>query len=83
MTSEIGIINGAPYARVRVQGKLRRKEINSAVGVTKNYSDLEDVEGASGTKWIPPVSIADTIHFTSDEASGGRLRYPTPTILVR
>ena len=80
---EIGIINGAPYARVRVQGKLKRKEINSAVGETKNYSALEDVAGASGTKWIPPVSIADTIHFTSDEASGGRLRYPTPTNLVR
>ena len=80
---EIGIINGAPYARVRVQGKLKRKEINSAVGETKNYSALEDVAGASGTKWIPPVSVADTIHFTSDEASGGRLRYPTPTNLVR
>ena len=80
---EIGIINGAPYARVRVQGKLKRKEINSAVGETKNYSALEDVTGASGTKWIPPVSVADTIHFTSDEASGGRLRYPTPTNLVR
>ena len=80
---EIGIVNGAPYARVRVQGKLKRKEINSAVGETKNYSALEDVAGASGTKWIPPVSVADTIHFTSDEASGGRLRYPTPTNLVR
>ena len=79
---EIGIINGSPYARTRVLGKLRRKEINSAVGVTVNYSDLEDVTGASGTKWIPPVSIADTIHFTADEASGGRLRYPTPPNLV-
>ena len=79
---EIGIINGSPYARTRVLGKLRRKEINSAVGVTVNYSDLEDVAGASGTKWIPPVSIADTIHFTADEASGGRLRYPTPPNLV-
>ena len=79
---EIGIINGSPYARVRVRGELRRKEINSAVGVTRNYSQLEDVAGASGTKWIPPVSIADTIHFTADEASGGRLRYPTPPNLV-
>ena len=79
---EIGIINGSPYARVRVRGELRRKEINSAVGVTVNYSDLEDVAGASGTKWIPPVSVADTIHFTADEASGGRLRYPTPPNLV-
>ena len=79
---EIGIINGSPYARTRVLGKLRRKEINSAVGVTVNYSDLEDVAGASGTKWIPPVSIADTIHFTADEASGGRLRYPSPPNLV-
>ena len=79
---EIGIINGSPYARTRVLGKLRRKEINSAVGVTVNYSDLEDVTGASGTKWIPPVSIADTIHFTADEASGGRLRYPSPPNLV-
>ena len=77
-----GIINGSPYARTRVLGKLRRKEINSAVGVTVNYSDLEDVAGASGTKWIPPVSIADTIHFTADEASGGRLRYPSPPNLV-
>ena len=80
--SEIGLVNGSPYARMRVLGKLRRKEINSAVGVTVNYSDLEDVAGASGTKWIPPVSIADTIHFTADEASGGRLRYPTPPNLV-
>ena len=79
---EIGIINGSPYARTRVLGKLRRKEINSAVGVTVNYSDLEDVAGASGTKWIPPVSIADTIHFTADEVSGGRLRYPPPPNLV-
>ena len=77
-----GIINGSPYARTRVLGKLRRKEVNSAVGVTVNYSDLEDVAGASGTKWIPPVSIADTIHFTADEASGGRLRYPSPPNLV-
>ena len=80
--SEIGLVNGSPYARMRVLGKLRRKEINSAVGVTVNYSDLEDVAGASGTKWIPPVSIADTIHFTADEASGGRLRYPSPPNLV-
>ena len=77
-----GIINGSPYARTRVLGKLRRKEVNSAVGVTVNYSDLEDVAGASGTKWIPPVSIADTIHFTADEAAGGRLRYPSPPNLV-
>ena len=77
-----GIINGSAYARTRVLGKLRRKEINSAVGVTVNYSDLEDVAGASGTKWIPPVSIADTIHFTPDEVSGGRLRYPPPPNLV-
>ena len=80
--SEIGLVNGSPYARMRVLGKLRRKEINSAVGVTVNYADLEDVAGASGTKWIPPVSIADTIHFTAGEASGGRLRYPTPPNLV-
>ena len=80
--SEIGLVNGSPYARMRVLGKLRRKEINSAVGVTVNYSDLEDVAGAAGTKWIPPVSIADTIHFTADEGSGGRLRYPTPPNLV-
>ena len=80
--SEIGLVNGSPYARMRVLGKLRRKEINSAVGVTVNYSDLEDVAGASGTKWIPPVSIADTIHFTAGEASGGRLRYPSPPNLV-
>ena len=81
--SELGLVNGSPYARMRVLGKLRRKEINSAVGVTVSYADLEDVEGAAGTKWIPPVSIADTIHFTDDEAAGGRLRYPTPDNLVR
>ena len=80
---KFGLVNGSPYARMRVRGKLRRKEINSAVGVTVSYGDLEDVEGASGTKWIPPVSIADTIHFTNDEAAGGRLRYPTPDNLVR
>ena len=79
---KFGLGNGSPYARMRVRGKLRRKEINSAVGVTVNYSDLEDVTGASGTKWIPPVSIADTIHFTADEVSGGRLRYPPPPNLV-
>ena len=79
---EIGIINGSPYARVRVRGELRRKEINSAVGVTIEYSDLDDVAGAAGTKWIPPVSVADTIHFTSTESAGGRLRYPTPPNLV-
>ena len=82
MNKKIGIINGSPYARVRVRGELRSKEINSAVGVTVDYADLDDVAGASGTKWIPPVSIADTIHFTADEASGGRLRYPTPPNLV-
>ena len=81
--SEFGVLNGSPYARMRVLGELRRKEINSAVGVTRNYSQLEDVAGASGTKWIPPVSIADTIHFTASEASGGRLRYPPPDNLVR
>ena len=79
---EIGIINGSPFARVRVRGELRRKEINSAVGVTIEYSELDDVAGASGTKWIPPVSVADTIHFTSSESAGGRLRYRVPPNLV-